>query len=227
MDTPETRVLIPYVRKVLDAMGIKHGPSHGEVMLSPKGEPCLVEMNCRAHGGSGTWRQLCNALTGGYSQVEATIYAYVEPEKFDKLPDRPSRYLASGQEVILVSYKSGTVRSTPGFDLIRSLPSFVSLETSVHIGSMVSPSIDLETDCGSVILIHPNPTVLQRDVDLIRSLESDHCLFDLEGDIVFKAHSPTWNETIHFGIDGVTSAARSQLPPSALRRRMSAVIDPR
>jgi hypothetical protein len=227
MDTPEARVLIPYVRRVLDAMGIRHGPSHGEVMVSPEGEPCLVEMNCRAHGGSGSWRPLCNALTGGYSQVEATIYAYLEPENFANLPDRPGRYLASGQEVILVSYKSGKVRATPGFDLIRSLPSFVSLESSVHPGSMISPSIDLETACGSVILIHPNPIVLQRDIDLVRSLESSHCLFELEEDIAIKEHVPTWNETIHFGLDGVTSAARSQLPPSALLRRMSAAMDPR
>ena len=28
-DSPEAKVLIPYVRGVLDALGLKNGPSHG------------------------------------------------------------------------------------------------------------------------------------------------------------------------------------------------------
>jgi hypothetical protein len=92
---------------------------------------------------------------------------------------------------------------------------------------MVFPSVDLETACGSVILIHPNPTVLQRDIDLVRSLESSNSLFEFKDDMISKEHTPTWNETIHVGLDGVTSATRSHFPPSALLRRMSAATDPR
>ena len=50
LQSPEAKILIPYVRGVLDALGIRNGPSHGEVMMTPDG-PCLVEMNCRARGG--------------------------------------------------------------------------------------------------------------------------------------------------------------------------------
>ena len=39
-------MLIPYVQGVLDALQIKNGPTHGEVMMTADG-PCLVEMNCR------------------------------------------------------------------------------------------------------------------------------------------------------------------------------------
>jgi hypothetical protein len=170
-------------------MEIRHGPSHGEVMLSPGGEPCLVEMNCRAHGGNGNWRALCCALTGGYSQVEVTVDAYLDPQRFDQLPDRPGPYQASGQEVIFVSYCSGTVRSTPGYEMIRSLVSFVSLETSIHVGSKVYRSIDLETAVGSVILMHSDPEVLQCDVDRIRSLERSNGLFVLGDDAGKDDHS--------------------------------------
>ena len=52
--TPLASILINYTRRVLDAMQILHGPSHGEVMMTEDG-PCLVEMNCRAHGGDGTF----------------------------------------------------------------------------------------------------------------------------------------------------------------------------
>jgi len=40
------QILISYTRGVLDALGFKNGPSHGEVMMTENG-PCLVEMNCR------------------------------------------------------------------------------------------------------------------------------------------------------------------------------------
>lgn len=54
-NSEEAKVLIPYTRGVLDALGVKHGPSHAEVMMTAEG-PCLVEMNCRAHGGDGNFR---------------------------------------------------------------------------------------------------------------------------------------------------------------------------
>ena len=88
---------IPYVQGALDALQVKNGPTHGEVMMKADG-PCLVEMNCRAHGGDGTWTSLATALTGGCTQVNATLDAFLEPDKFKKLPDEPpAPFLASGQ----------------------------------------------------------------------------------------------------------------------------------
>jgi biotin carboxylase len=180
INSPEAKVLIPYVRGVLDAMGIKHGPSHGEVMMTEEG-PCLVEMNCRAHGGDGNWRPLCKGLTGGYSQVEATVDAYLDPKQFAKLPDRPpSPFKASGQEVILVSHSRGKVKSTPGYDVVKALPSFLCLETGIKPGVEVDYTVDLLTGIGSVILMHPDPKVLERDIDFIRYLEEINGLFVYE-----------------------------------------------
>jgi biotin carboxylase len=39
-ESPEAKVLIPYVRGVLDALEFKNGPSHAEVMMTSDG-PCL------------------------------------------------------------------------------------------------------------------------------------------------------------------------------------------
>jgi biotin carboxylase len=36
-ESPEAKMVIPYVRGVLDAMGIKHGPTHAEVIITPDG----------------------------------------------------------------------------------------------------------------------------------------------------------------------------------------------
>merc|ERR1719491_2757309 len=87
-DSAEAKVLIPYVRRVLDALQIKNGSTHGEVMMTDNG-PCLVEMNCRAHGGDGNWVPLARALTGGYSQVDAAIDSFIDAKAFNDLPDVP------------------------------------------------------------------------------------------------------------------------------------------
>jgi biotin carboxylase len=179
-NSPEALIVIPYIRGVLDAMGVQNGPSHGEVMMTEDG-PCLIEMNCRAHGGDGNWRPLCRALTGGYSQVEATADAYLDAFQFNRLPDKPpSPFKASGQEIILVSYSQGTVQSCPGYDVIKSLPSFVCLETGVKPGSEIDYTVDLFTGIGSVILMHKDPAVLDRDIDFVRYMETINGLFVYE-----------------------------------------------
>merc|ERR1719272_745570 len=126
-DSAEAQLLIPYTRGVLDAIGIKNGPTHGEVMMTADG-PCLVEMNCRAHGSSGAWAPLAKALTGGYSQVDATVDLFLDEARFREIPPVfPSPFRAMGQIVDLVSMTAGRVTGTPGLDKIRELPSFVSL----------------------------------------------------------------------------------------------------
>lgn len=143
--------------------------------------PCLVEMNCRAHGGDGNWRPLCVALNGGYSQVEATVDAYLEKQAFGLIPDKPPvPFKASGQEVILVSFSRGQVKATPGFEEIKKLPSFVYLETGVSPGSNVDYTVDLFTGIGSVILMHHDTEVLEKDVNRIRQLERENKLFEYE-----------------------------------------------
>ena len=180
VDSPEAKILISYTRRVLDAIGIRHGPTHTEVMMTADG-PCLVEVNCRAHGGDGNWRSLCRALTGGYSQVEGTAAAFLDVDEFNKLPDMPpSPFKASGQEVILVSYSQGKVKSTPGYEVMKQLPSFLCLETGIKVGSDVDYTIDLVTGIGSVILMHHDEAIVKRDIDFIRYMETINGVFVYE-----------------------------------------------
>ncbi|KAL7527362.1 hypothetical protein ACHAXR_001915, partial [Thalassiosira sp. AJA248-18] len=176
----EAKVLIPYVRGVLDALGMAHGPSHGEAIMTKDG-PCLVEMNCRAHGGDGNWTPLARALTGGYSQVEASASAFLDVEEFNNFPDTPpSPMKASGLEVKLVSYSKGKVKSMPGFDVIKKLPSFVYLSPQADIGKEVKFTVDLITSPGCVILMNEDDAVLQKDLAFIRYLEEINGLFVYE-----------------------------------------------
>eukprot|EP00804_Cyclotella_cryptica_P013837 CCRYP_018173-RA/>CCRYP_018173-RA protein AED:0.09 eAED:0.09 QI:1797/1/1/1/0.87/0.66/9/457/484 len=176
----DAKLLINYCNSVLNALQIKNGPSHAEIILTASG-PCLVEMNCRAHGGDGNWRPLARALTGGYSQVEGTVDAYLDKKAFQMLPRiPPSPAKAFGQEVILVSYAAGEVAATPGYDVIRNLESFVFLETGVSVGSKVEHTVDLLTCLGSVILVHEDESVVLKDIATIRALESNDQLFDFK-----------------------------------------------
>jgi predicted ATP-grasp superfamily ATP-dependent carboligase len=179
-DSPEGQLLVPYVRGVLDALGIQHGASHGEVMMTSTG-PCLVEMNCRLHGGDGNFMGLARALTGGYSQVDATLTAFVDKEGFEKLPDvPPSPFFAYGQEVMLVSFVEGKVVSTPGYDRIKEMESFVSLEHDFPIGTYVEKSVDLFTSAGSVVFLHQDRDILEQDIEEVRRMEVECRLFELK-----------------------------------------------
>jgi len=178
-DSAEAKVLIPYVRGVLDALQISNGPTHGEVMMTADG-PCLVEMNCRAHGGDGTWSPLAKALTGSYSQVDATVDAFLDAGRFGQIPDRHPTFKAAGQEVMLVSFVDGKVNGCPGYERIKALSSYVWLEEAVTIGSTIERTTDLFTNVGSTILMNSNAELLARDVETIRRMELDGNMFELE-----------------------------------------------
>lgn len=96
----EANALIPYVRSVLDVLGIENGPTHAEVIIMADG-PCLVEMNCRANGGNGTWQPLCRAISG-YSHVEAAVEAYLQEDKFHELREQrcPNPFLAQDNQLV-------------------------------------------------------------------------------------------------------------------------------
>jgi len=176
----EAKLLINYTSQVLDALGMKNGASHAEVILTPNG-PCLVEMNCRAQGGDGNWRPLARALTGGYTQIDACVDSYLDKQSFHSLPKvPPSPAKAFGQEVILVSYTAGEVIGTPGYDAIKEMESFVCLETGIAIGSKLEHTVDLLTAVGSVILLHEDEAVMKQDIAKIREMEKNNELFELK-----------------------------------------------
>jgi hypothetical protein len=178
--SPEAKILIPYVRGVLTALEISNGATHAEVMMTPDG-PCLVELNARPHGGDGNWRPLALALTGGYSQVDLTVDSYLDKAKFSTIPSvYPSPFKAAGQEVYLVSKGRGIVRSTPGFEVIKELQSFVYLETGVRPGSSVDFTVDLFSALGCVILMHPDAEVVKNDIKTIRDMEEKNDMIEFE-----------------------------------------------
>ena len=115
--------LIAYQKKVLDAIGIKNGPTHGEVKWC-KGEPVLVEVGARCHGAEGAWKEITERFYG-IDQVQMTIDAYLLPECFSSIPESvlewffpvhinfyyDSLLVALVQEPYCFSYPKSRVRS--------------------------------------------------------------------------------------------------------------------
>ena len=67
--------MVAYSSQVLDALGIKQGPSHMEVMwigTPDDGYPCLVEVGSRCHGGEGAWLTVAQECVG-YTQVSCSV----------------------------------------------------------------------------------------------------------------------------------------------------------
>jgi biotin carboxylase len=179
-DTAVAQQLIAYTRGCLDALNVTNGATHTEVMMTADG-PCLVEVNSRCHGAAGAWMPLARALTG-YTQVDACVDAFLNANAFDRLPDvTPSPFMAAGQVVMLVSYHEGRVEATPGFDRLRALKSFVSLEENVHIGDRLEKTVDLFGITGMAVLVHSDAQVLASDVSLIREMEAEGGIFRLAG----------------------------------------------
>ena len=174
----EAIALVEYTRSALDAIQFKNGASHSEIMLTPDG-PRLVEINCRTCGISGLWIELEKALTGGYSQVDAMVDAYLNPTAFFAIPDQPAfPFKSSGQIMVLVSYHKGSIQSVQGLEKIKNLSSYVASNTpDFKVGDTFHKTVDLASILGIVTLCHPDARKIQEDVKIIRSMEKHNGFF--------------------------------------------------
>jgi hypothetical protein len=176
-----SQILITYTRKVLDALKIKHGPTHGEVIMTDDG-PCLVEMNCRCCGIDGAAALVQNVMLG-YSQVECALDSYLDRVAFDKVPDAPVvPYTGgAGQIVHLVSMSAGVITATPGYEKIKSMKSLIRLMPEPYkTGDTLCHSVDLFSLAGLAILASKDKRQIEADVAQCRAMEQEGTLFKLE-----------------------------------------------
>ena len=173
-DSEKARAMVAYADKVLDALDIKEGPSHMEVMVRPdsEGRPdvCLVEVGSRCHGGEGTWLPVAMECIG-YTHVTVTLDAYLSGKLFASLPKDSFIQKKAGREVDMVSRYGGIVRSLPGEEAIRKLSSFRSIHWEVKPGDYVSATIDCFTRPGCVQLVNDSEEQAESDLEAIHDLE--------------------------------------------------------
>ncbi|KAF0740394.1 hypothetical protein Ae201684P_016904 [Aphanomyces euteiches] len=168
---PITKALVQYTLKVLDAVGIRHGPGHAEVKWLPEeNQPCLIEVGARLHGRDGTDIPILNRCQG-YSIASATLDAYFNEKAFRALPAMPTSLRAFGCKTTFVSYDSGMLCGMPGMREVETMPSFVESRVRAEAGVKLSPTIDAYTTPGCVLMVHEDKDILERDYNRVRELE--------------------------------------------------------
>ncbi|MFE7609734.1 ATP-grasp domain-containing protein [Streptomyces celluloflavus] len=161
--------LVRYACGVLDALGIRNGPSHTELKLTPDG-PCLIETGARVCGGD-----LPNLVRRavGESQLEWTADAYTDPERFRSRAQTPYtvREFVSSQAV--VAPRPGTLLGYPRLDEVKALESFHEVKMAVAPGERVHRTVNDFTIPLLINLAHPVQDVVLRDFGTVRYLDGE------------------------------------------------------
>jgi ATP-grasp domain-containing protein len=161
-------VLVRFVTGVLDALGVRTGPAHTELLVDGDG-PVLIECGARLEGGvtsSGPERAT------GDSQLSLTVERYARPDRFvRRIGTRYARRRALAV-VCLVSPCDGVVdgRAVAG---LAGLPSaYCGSALELVAGTPVRRTVDLLTSPGHIYLIAEDQAALDRDYARIRELEA-------------------------------------------------------
>ncbi|MER7519925.1 ATP-grasp domain-containing protein [Streptomyces sp. NPDC126499] len=127
----QVREAIGLVREFLDAVGLRDGPAHTEVKLTPRG-PRIIESHNRV---------------GGYALNEIAELVYgVDMERhalaaglglLEPLAESPEPRGAAALQALIP--EPGRVVEVTGVDAVRADPAFVDLRLMVEPGDMVSP----------------------------------------------------------------------------------------
>ena len=162
-----------YAFQVLNAVGIKFGAAHLEIMMTPDG-PVLVEVGARLPGGLPA---LVNEATlGMVNQPELLIQAYAQPEKFLGTYRRfNGTYPSSHDAYILflsVEQTGEIIAPSKLKDInVRNFPTLSDIRIFAKDGVALQPTTDVTN---ALLRAHfvGSPAEIERDVRQLRKLHS-------------------------------------------------------
>lgn len=169
---PLAETLLGFAVRVLDALGIRHGAGHCEVIVDGEG-PALVEIGARLHGGPPA-HLMCRAATGT-SQLDLLVRSCVDPEGF--LAEGSSRYaLAGGAAMALL--RDDRLRG-----VAEALPSAQRVVWNAPAGAP-QPSV-----AGLATLVHADPAEVAADLEIVTGGIACELLTDRAA---IEAMRPAW-----------------------------------
>jgi biotin carboxylase len=166
---PETDRLTRYTLRVLDALGIRNGPAHTELKLTPHG-PRLIETGARVCGAD---VHVPAGAAIGRSQLDWTVEACLRPERFARRPRNGYQIARHARIVNLISPVDGVLAGYPRMDRVRSLSSFHDALIRVLPGGRISRSVDSFTFPMRVFLLHEIESTAARDANTVRYLDGE------------------------------------------------------
>jgi hypothetical protein len=161
-DDPCVPVLADYVAQVADALGIRNGAAHGEVMMTADG-PRLIEIGARL---AGTPLQHASREATGDCQIDRAVRHHVDGA-------RPDAYtLHRHVRIISLSVeRAGVLRGAAALDAIRDLPTVSAVSLPHRDGETVPATVDLFTLLGWVVLASADAEAIRADHERIREIE--------------------------------------------------------
>ena len=155
--------LFEYTQQALDALGIRWGAAHTEIMLTEKG-PRLIESGARMCGGPvvGFARE-----ASGSSQADKLVELYADGDVLTKNYD----FKKSVVPVFLKSPAKGTISNVEAFAEVSTLPTLLNEYIWFKNGECVPQTVDYLTSIGIIALAGDRERILV-DYEKIRNMES-------------------------------------------------------
>lgn len=162
---PVVEPLVAYAEDVLDAVGMRTGAAHVELMMTTEG-PRLIELGARCHGGG---HPRFSRIATGDSQIDRTVRHFAGDGEISARYELRCHVLV----VFLIARRGGIVRDSSALDGIASLRSRHFSVVHLRDGMSVEPTKDLfaSLDLGFVVLAHRDPDRLLADYAAIRAME--------------------------------------------------------
>lgn len=161
--------LIAYVDSVLDALNIRHGPTHTEVIMTPEG-PALVELGARLNGNMNPgFHDICL----GTNQADLIALAYAKPREF---LDRYAGRVYTKRTDAIVHNTSTTLEGEvvavdqAVVDKISALPTVYLVSVKLAPGKRLRRTVDLLSSPLRIFMIG-SPDELRSDHQTIESLK--------------------------------------------------------
>jgi len=175
-DDELTKQLIAYAEDVLNALEIKNGPSHMEIMMTHRG-PVLVEVGARLIGGGS---HLAVEAGTGVNPIEVFYEAYFDQEAFLKRFNGPrakrTKHTWVPQMIVPVAGKVIAAH----LEILRALPSAIKVDVHAEVGEVLPKTVDLLTSPGQAIFSHESLDQVKADHAKLRKAELNGELFELE-----------------------------------------------
>jgi L-amino acid ligase len=167
--TEEIREAVAYTEQALDALGIRYGASHSEVMLSSDG-PYLVETNSRMMGHVPTIPSMCKAI--GHDPAVWIIDSYTDKEAFDR--HQEEGYHPNGHALwkMFFSEKECRLVDIPALQVLKFLPSVREVDFESLRETMFLPkTVDMFTMSGECYLYDESYREILYDYTTISFIE--------------------------------------------------------
>jgi hypothetical protein len=159
---PEVLAIWPYTQQVLDAVGVRNGCGHTEVILTSDG-PQLLEVGTRPAGGG---HQMITKLATGTNHILRTVAHRVRGEFDDSY-----ELIQHVCSVVISAPQTGIWRNAEIFADVGSLLTFYARWFGGGTGDLVRQTDDIYTYLGWVVLASADGAAVDADYRRIKDLE--------------------------------------------------------